>query len=210
MIRVNVVRAPAAGIRRIPVPPATRSSVVRAPSDPLPGSPDTPNLEDGRLIMVDSDTPPRTRPEPSAGPSGVRPGSALLRLETTESREGVLDGAWWPRSRDIGAELPALVRALTAHLGPVVRVGLDTAAWEGLPTRIVVDDRVVHIDSFAVGDDTVLITRADEDILSLLVVPPDATPEAAHAAMAQAVRSGNLTGAEQILLDTGGPGSAVR
>jgi hypothetical protein len=145
---------------------------------------------------------------PSAGLSGVRPGSALLRLETTESREGILDGAWWPRSRDIGAELPALVEALTEHLGPVDRVGLDAGAWEGLTTRIVVDDRVVHIDSFAVGDDTVLITRADEEILSLLVVPPDATPEAAHAAMAQAVRSDNLAGAGQILLDTGS-GSAA-
>ncbi|MEU3849365.1 DUF5994 family protein [Streptomyces sp. NPDC029554] len=153
--------------------------------------------------MVDSDTPPGTPPVPRAGHPGLRPGSALLRLETTESREGILDGAWWPRSRDIGAELPALVGALTAHLGPVARVGLDAGAWEGLPTRIVVDDRVVHIDSFAVGDDTVLITRADEDILSLLVVPPDATPEAAHAAMAQAVRTDNLTGAEQILIDTG-------
>ncbi|MFI8165517.1 DUF5994 family protein [Streptomyces sp. NPDC085931] len=158
--------------------------------------------------MVDSDTPPGTRPAPGAGLPGMRPGSALLRLETTESREGILDGAWWPRSRDIGAELPALVKALTEHLGPVARVGLDVGAWEGLPTRIVVDDRVVHIDSFAVGDDTVLITRADEDILSLLVVPPNATPEAAHGAMAQAVRTGNLTGARQILIDTGsGSGS---
>lgn len=127
----------------------------------------------------------------------------MLRLETTEAREGVLDGAWWPRSRDIGAELPALLSALTGHLGPVTRVGLDAAAWEGLPTRIVVEDRVVHIDSFPVGDDTVLITRGDQDIFSLLVVPPDTAPDAARAAMAQAVRADNVTQAEQILIDTG-------
>jgi uncharacterized protein DUF5994 len=158
--------------------------------------------------MVDSDTPSGSRHLPSADLSDVRPGSALLRLETTRSREGVLDGAWWPRSRDIGAELPALVTALTEYLGPLTRVGLDAVAWEGLPTRIVVDDRVVHIDSFAVGDDTVLITRGEDDIFSLLVIPPDATPEAAHAAMAQAVRADNVTRAEQILLDTG-TGSAA-
>ncbi|MGC9538226.1 DUF5994 family protein [Streptomyces sp. UG1] len=158
--------------------------------------------------MVDSDTPPGSRYLPSADLSDVRPGSALLRLETTQSREGVLDGAWRPRSRDVTAELPALVRALAEHLGPVTRVGLDAVAWEGLPTRIVVDDRVVHIDSFAVGDETVLITRGDEDIFSLLVVPPNATPEAAHAAMAQAVRADNITRAEQILIDTG-TGSAA-
>lgn len=153
--------------------------------------------------MVDSDTPPGSRYLPSADLSDLRPGSALLRLETTQSREGVLDGAWWPRSRDIGAELPALVRALTQYLGPLTRVGLDAVAWEGLPTRIVVDDHVVHIDSFAVGDDTVLITRGDADIFSMLVIPPNASQEAAHAAMAQAVRPDNVTRAKQILIDTG-------
>ncbi|UXY28153.1 DUF5994 family protein [Streptomyces sp. HUAS TT20] len=153
--------------------------------------------------MTGSDTSPASRHLPSGAHEAVRPGCALLRLETTESREGVLDGAWWPRSRDIGAELPALLSALTGHLGPVTRVGLDTAAWEGLPTRIVVEDRVVHIDSFPVGDDTVLITRGDQDVFSLLVVPPDAAPEAARAAMAQAVRADNVTQAERILIDTG-------
>ncbi|MBL3665230.1 hypothetical protein JL475_04260 [Streptomyces sp. M2CJ-2] len=153
--------------------------------------------------MTDSDTSPGSRHLPSGIHQAVRPGCALLRLETRASREGVLDGAWWPRSRDIGAELPALLSALTGHLGPLTRVGLDAEAWEGLPTRIVVDDRVVHIDSFPVGDDTVLITRGEKDLFSLLVVPPDAAPEAAHAAMAQAVRADNLSPAEQIIVDTG-------
>ncbi|MFI2206946.1 DUF5994 family protein [Streptomyces sp. NPDC020192] len=154
--------------------------------------------------MTDSDVSPGPQHLPSGIRQTVRPGCALLRLETTASREGVLDGAWWPRSHDIGAELPALLDALTEHLGPLSRVGLDATAWEGLPTRIVIDDRVVHVDSFPVGDDTVLITRGDRDHFSLLVIPPEATPEAAHAAMAQAVLAGNVSSAEQILIDTGG------
>ncbi|MEV7977053.1 DUF5994 family protein [Streptomyces sp. NPDC086519] len=153
--------------------------------------------------MTGSEARPVSRHLPSGVHEAVRPGCAVLRLETTESREGVLDGAWWPRSRDIGAELPALLSALTGHLGPVTRVGLDTTAWEGLPTRIVVDDRVVRVDSFPLGDDTVLITRGDHDIFSLLVVPPDTAPEAARVAMAQAVRADNVTQANQILIDTG-------
>lgn len=92
---------------------------------------------------------------------------------------------------------------MTEHLGPVLRVGLDTNAWEELPTRLIIDDRVVHIDSFPVGDDTVLITRGDQDYFSLLVVPPQATPEAAAAAMARAVQADNVAQAEQILVDTG-------
>ncbi|SDD64539.1 DUF5994 family protein [Streptomyces prasinopilosus] len=153
--------------------------------------------------MTGSGTPEAPRLLPDAVHRPVSPGTSLLRLETTHAREGILDGAWWPGSRDIGAELPSLITALTEHLGPVTRVGLDTSAWDGLPTRLVIDGRVVHIDSFPVGDDTVLITRGDRDHFSLLVVPPDTMPDAARAAMARAVRADNVTGAGQILIDTG-------
>jgi uncharacterized protein DUF5994 len=68
---------------------------------------------------------------------------------------------------------------------------------------LVIDDQLVHIDSFLVGDDTVLITRGDQDHFSLLVIPPHATPDAARAAMARAVRADNVTRAAQILIDTG-------
>lgn len=132
----------------------------------------------------------------------MKPGTALLRLQTTHSREGVLDGAWWPRSRDVTAELPALIQALTTHLGPITRVGLDTAAWEEVPTRLVVDDRVVHLDTFPVGDDTVLITRGDNDHFVLLVVPSATTADAARVAMARAVDADNVTQAADILVAT--------
>ncbi|WP_137988403.1 DUF5994 family protein [Streptomyces vilmorinianum] len=152
--------------------------------------------------MAEPDTPTPRKLLPDEIHRAVKPGTALLRLQTTHSREGVLDGAWWPRSRNVVAELPALVQALTAHLGPITRVGLDTAAWEDVPTRVVVDDRVVHLDSFPVGDDTVLITRGDNDHFALLVVPPDTTPDAARDAMARAVDAGNVTQAAEILVAT--------
>lgn len=153
--------------------------------------------------MADSDSPRATRLLPDAVHRAVRPGTVVVRLETTHDRQGVLDGVWWPRSRDIAAELPSLISALTEHLGPVTRVGLDSGAWEGLPTRMTIDDRVIHIDSFSVGDDTVLVTRGEHDLFSLLVIPPHATPDAARAAMAEAVRAGSGRRAEQILIDTG-------
>ncbi|MGW6392548.1 DUF5994 family protein [Streptomyces sp. NPDC055103] len=150
--------------------------------------------------MAESDTPAPRKLLPDEIHRAVRPGTALLRLQTTHSREGVLDGAWWPRSRDVATELPALIQALTTHLGPITRVGLDTDAWEAVPTRVVVDDHVVHLDSFPVGDDTVLITRGDNDHFALLVVPPDTTPDTARDAMARAVDAGNVTRAAEILV----------
>ncbi|MFJ9118870.1 DUF5994 family protein [Streptomyces sp. NPDC102394] len=152
------------------------------------------------------DTGQRSSQAPQLAPhvhGHVKPGTAVVRLATTDDRQGVLDGAWWPRSHDFAAELPSLVSALTAHLGPVTRIGLDAAAWEELPTRLIVDDRVVRVDSFPVGDDTILVTRGEADYFSLLVIPPDATPESARAAMAEAVRADNATPAAQILIDTG-------
>jgi hypothetical protein len=35
---------------------------------------------------------------------------------------GYVDGAWWPRSRDLAAELPVLIAVLAARLGSIVRV----------------------------------------------------------------------------------------
>ncbi|MFG3266145.1 MULTISPECIES: DUF5994 family protein [Streptomyces] len=153
--------------------------------------------------MADSDIhrkPPLLLPD--AIHHAVKPGTALLRLETTRSREGLLDGAWWPHTYDIETELPALISVLTGHLGPITRVGVDSAAWNGLPTRLVIDDQVVHLDSDPVGDDTVLITRGHNDHFALLVVPPDTTADAAREAMAHAVRADNITDAAQILIAT--------
>ncbi|MFF5029197.1 hypothetical protein ACWCPJ_28230 [Streptomyces collinus] len=50
--------------------------------------------------------------------------------------------------------------------------------------------------------------QGDKDHFSLLVVPPGATPEAARAAIAQAVLAGNVSFAEGILIDTAGARSA--
>ncbi|TLQ44690.1 DUF5994 family protein [Streptomyces marianii] len=150
-------------------------------------------------------TPPRLLPDEVHQAVGL--GTALLRLETTGSRQSLLDGAWWPRSRDVEREIPPLISALSEHLGPITRVGLDASAWNGIPTRLVVDDQVVHLDSFPVGDDTVLITRGDSDHFSLMVVPPDTPPEAARQAMVRAVVPGNASQAAEILL-AGPPRSA--
>src|SRR5881409_1183276 len=109
---------------------------------------------------------PAARPADKLLPDSVRPsvkpGTALLRLATSHSRAGLLDGAWWPRSRNAGSELPVLIEALAEHLGPVQRVGLDATAWDDAPTALVVGGRRVRIDWSSVADDTVLVTRGDQ------------------------------------------------
>ncbi|MFI9247990.1 DUF5994 family protein, partial [Streptomyces sp. NPDC053086] len=74
----------------------------------------------------------------SPGPWSV-PGVPQLQrlvLAPTMSRDGMFDGAWWPRSKHVLAELPDLITALSAHLGRIVRVGLDTSAWYEVPRSV--------------------------------------------------------------------------
>ncbi|MET8327552.1 DUF5994 family protein [Streptomyces sp. NPDC005181] len=133
----------------------------------------------------------------------IVPGVAVLRMEMTPNREGTFDGAWWPRTRHVASQLPDLIDALTARLGPVARVGLDASAWDDAPGHLVIKGRTVRIDWSAVDDSTMIVTRGHQDHFSFLVIPSQATAAAARAAMAMAVQDGNSASAEQILMDTG-------
>ncbi|GAA2739218.1 hypothetical protein GCM10010440_01190 [Kitasatospora cinereorecta] len=131
------------------------------------------------------------------------PGAPLLprlALEPTMSREGVFDGAWWPRTTDLVAELPDLITALGAHLGRIVRVGLDTPAWDDVPRSVVVQGVMIRINWFGGSDATISITRGFQDHFLLLVVPPGTLPTTAVSAMAGASATGNRTPAAELLL----------
>jgi hypothetical protein len=133
----------------------------------------------------------------------VLPGTAVLRMETTPKRTGTFDGAWWPRSRDIGSQLPGLVIALTARLGTIARVGLDTSDWDETPGHLVVAGHTVRIDWSAVGDSTMIVTRGAQDRFLFLVIPPQTSLSPAQAAMAMAVRDNNAVSAEHVLAAAG-------
>ncbi|GAA4987278.1 DUF5994 family protein [Yinghuangia aomiensis] len=121
-------------------------------------------------------------------PDRARP---RLRMEHTLDRTGTVDGAWWPRTSNLRAELPGLVTTLAAILGPVVAVGVDTAAWTDIPARITVDGHIVRIIPYAVGDSTMTVVRGRMDHFLLLVLPPPTSTAGAGTAMALAVRTGN-------------------
>ncbi|TQF04216.1 hypothetical protein E6W39_20770 [Kitasatospora acidiphila] len=116
------------------------------------------------------------------------------------SREGVFDGAWWPRSKHLAVELPDLITALGAHFGRIIRVGLDTTAWDGVPRSIVVNNLMIRINWFTGSNATISVTRGFQDHFLLLVVPPGTDPATAASAMAGAATTGNHTPAAELLL----------
>ncbi|GAA2838606.1 hypothetical protein GCM10010505_72160 [Kitasatospora aburaviensis] len=116
------------------------------------------------------------------------------------SREGVFDGAWWPRSNHVLAELPDLITALGAHFGRILRVGLDTTAWDGVPRSVAANGLTIRINWFTGSDATISVTRGFQDHFLLLVVPPGTDSVTAASAMAGASATGNHTPAAELLL----------
>src|SRR4051794_2468318 len=93
-----------------------------------------------------------TPPEPVPAWAGHMP---RLTLEPTMSRDGLFDGAWWPRSREIATELPDLITALSVGLGRIVRVALDTPAWHDVPRSCTVNGEEIKIGWFSTTPGTI-------------------------------------------------------
>ena len=55
-----------------------------------------------------------------------------LRLKPKAPESGYVDGAWWPHSDDLTAELPDLLSAASVRLGPIGRVIYNVNEWAKL------------------------------------------------------------------------------
>jgi hypothetical protein len=133
-----------------------------------------------------------------------------LRLESGDPRRTLLDGGWWPRSTDPVAELPALVLAIDAVHGPITRLVLSADGWADHPRRLAVGGRVLRLGYFASQPVALLTAMTDGGArVDLLVVPPDANPGVAAAAMGVAARPANRVPAQHILLMAGPPATPV-
>ena len=129
----------------------------------------------------------------SSGQSGARPSRGLrLRLTPKAPPTGYVDGGWWPRSRDLTVELPALVHVSAIRLGRVTRVAFALEAWDKPPRQITVDGNTLRLEGFRSQDQYVVhLSGSDGQRLSLLVIPPEADMGDAHDAMIMAARRGN-------------------
>lgn len=97
-----------------------------------------------------------------------------LSLAPDGVRAGRLDGAWWPRSRDLLLELPSLAAELDQRWGRITRITVNPAQWPVVPRRIPVAGHVVHAGWFTVEQDEhmIMVCSYAPRRLNLLVVPP--------------------------------------
>ncbi|WP_371237473.1 DUF5994 family protein [Streptomyces pimonensis] len=93
----------------------------------------------------------RFPPEDIRGP--VSPPPPRLSLAPAGSAPALLDGAWWPRSRDLHAELPALAAVLDPLWGRITRITVNPARWPVVPRRVPVAGHVVKVGWFRAEQD---------------------------------------------------------
>jgi hypothetical protein len=126
--------------------------------------------------------------------------SLRLRLKPKGPATGYVDGAWWPRSRDLAAELPALTEVLAVRLGRISRVAYALSSWDATPRRFEVDGSRVRLEGFTYQDENIIhVTGSNGGRVSLLVVPPELGDLAGHDAMMTAAHRGNADHPEDIL-----------
>ena len=138
----------------------------------------------------------------ASGPLTVESNRQPLRLKLkpqSPSATGYVDGAWWPRSRDLARELPALLSVLSVRLGHIERICYHLTEWDPTVRKISADGTIVRLAGYrAQRADTVDVLAARQRV-SLLVVPPATSPEAAHRALMTAAHRGNTDSISELL-----------
>ncbi|MFI0960158.1 DUF5994 family protein [Streptomyces sp. NPDC021080] len=130
---------------------------------------------------------------------------ARLALKADGPSRGLLDGAWWPRSRDLLRELPALTDALDTVWGRITRIAVNPEHWPVIPDEVPVSGHVVKVGWFTpeIDPHKLLLLSYGTGRWDLLVIPPETGPEAAARLMAAASAYGGppLTASALITAD---------
>ncbi|WP_174361890.1 DUF5994 family protein [Nocardia brevicatena] len=147
----------------------------------------------------------RILPDRSARLS-LRSGPPASRRSPTPRapRPGVVDGAWWPRTRDLVAELVELEALFIGQTGTIDRVMYNMDAWQAAPRRTTLGGRSVHLDGYRhLPTHTLCVLGLDRTRLVLLVIPAGTETVSAQALLSAASRPGNeLTADELVAADT--------
>ncbi|MFF3345110.1 DUF5994 family protein [Streptomyces sp. NPDC002779] len=136
-------------------------------------------------IMSATLLPPLPHPEPVAAPAARL---ALKPGKTDGTSRGLLDGAWWPRSRDLLSELPALADTLDPLWGRITRIAVNPEHWPVIPRKVPVDGHIVKVGWFTreLDPHKLLLLSYGAERWDLLVIPPETDAETAARLMAAA------------------------
>lgn len=126
--------------------------------------------------------PPTAEAADRFSSSSFSSSSPRLSLAPVGAAPALLDGAWWPRSRDLGAELLPLTAVLDPLWGRITRVTVNPVHWPVVPRKVPVAGHVVKVGWFRPEQDPheLLLLSYHVGRWNLLVIPPQ-TPAASAA-----------------------------
>ena len=117
-----------------------------------------------------------------------------LRLKPKAPASGYVDGAWWPHSDDLAAELPDLLAVLSVRLGRIDRVLYNFNEWVKAPAKLATGTRSVRLDGYSLQPvNTVEVLGLNRNNVVLLVVPQRTDPDQAHTTLMAAAGPGNVS-----------------
>ncbi|MBF6328459.1 hypothetical protein IU452_07990 [Nocardia transvalensis] len=126
-----------------------------------------------------------------------------MRLRSDTATPGHIDGAWWPHSDDLAAELPDLLALLRPRLGPIHRITYHLTEWSPVPGRFADAGRRVRLDGYRLKPARTLdVLGVSGDRIALLIVPPNTTPDVADATMNATTHSANPSTVAELLTIT--------
>ncbi|WIV57838.1 DUF5994 family protein [Amycolatopsis nalaikhensis] len=126
-----------------------------------------------------------------------------MKLKPKAPTTGHVDGAWWPRSRDLSTELPALLAVLAIRLGRVGRVSYNLTTWNPADRRLNIDGHRVRLGGFhAQHPHAIDVIGPTGTRLTLLVLPPETDPATAHHILMTAAGRDNVDSIDELLAPT--------
>ncbi len=126
-------------------------------------------------------------------------GALRLRLKTAHQTCGFVQGAWWPRSTLLTAELPPLLQALSLRFGTIDRVQYHESDWSHPPQRVGPQSRSVVLDDSEDTPRVISVSGPHIGKLTLLVVPPYTDANHAYNVVMTATSANDSSTPDQLL-----------
>src|SRR3954466_3607878 len=103
-------------------------------------------------------------------------GTLRMRLKPAHRSCGFVQGAWWPRSTELGSELPALLAALSLRFGSIDSVLYHESDWPPPPLSIKHQGDEVIVSANQECPNVISLFGPRFGRLDLLVVSPTPNP----------------------------------
>jgi hypothetical protein len=126
-------------------------------------------------------------------------GTLRLRLKPAHRSCGFVQGAWWPRSTELGSELPSLLAALSLRAGRIDSVLYHEADWSPAPVSIKHQGNHVILGAYQEWPNVISLFGPRFGRVDLLVVPPYTDPTHAYNVVTTAASVNDVSTPDQLL-----------